>query len=427
MSSTTSSGSRWSRPAPPAPIPHRRSSSATSTATHLGSASLELDDRARIISYEEYYPYGSTSYQGVRTSTETPKRYRYTGQERDEESGFAYHGARYFAPWLGRWLSPDPAGFVDGPNLYAYVRGNPVVFQDPGGTNVVPDNRQAGSGPASQFTVDLLVKTLNRTATKAEEAEYNRRLQNRYSYSNGPSIGVVNPNSIPDREVAQNAQDYVAVLGMAQQSTLVAGSVYLASATGRSLSEQREIGEVVQNISTFGGNLLKVVQGLRGPSIRGLSGGQRESQSGAPLEPPILRREILSPSPRAPPVTGAPRNDNLPVSPENFRSPDRHVGELANAIEAAYPGHVVGVNIRIYSATGKLVTDADILLRNAVIQVKGGGGKKLTSQVRDTGQGTDLPVIGYGPSLSGSVVKGIEREGGLVTRDVGFLIRLVAP
>ena len=32
---------------------------------HLGSASLELDDQAQIISYEEYTPYGSTSYQAV--------------------------------------------------------------------------------------------------------------------------------------------------------------------------------------------------------------------------------------------------------------------------------------------------------------------------------------------------------------------------
>ena len=54
---------------------------------HLGSASLELDERAQIISYEEYTPYGSTTYQAVRSQTETPKRYRYTGKERDEETG----------------------------------------------------------------------------------------------------------------------------------------------------------------------------------------------------------------------------------------------------------------------------------------------------------------------------------------------------
>jgi RHS repeat-associated protein len=100
---------------------------------HLDSALLELDTDARIISYEEYYPYGSTSYQAARSRTETPKRYRYTGKERDAESGLYYHGSRYYAPWLGRWMSADPAGLVDGTNQYKYT-GNPVRFTDPGGT-----------------------------------------------------------------------------------------------------------------------------------------------------------------------------------------------------------------------------------------------------------------------------------------------------
>jgi RHS repeat-associated protein len=97
---------------------------------HLGSACLELDDSAQVISYEEYYPYGSTSYQAVRSQTETPKRYRYTGKERDEETGLAYHGARYYAAWLGRWTRADPIGVQDGPNLYAYVRSAPLKHVD---------------------------------------------------------------------------------------------------------------------------------------------------------------------------------------------------------------------------------------------------------------------------------------------------------
>jgi RHS repeat-associated protein len=101
---------------------------------HLGSASLELDDQAGLISYEEYTPYGSTSYQSVRSKTEAPRRYRYTGQERDEESGLYYHGARYYAPWLGRWTSCDPMGISDGTDLYAYVRNNPVATTDSTGT-----------------------------------------------------------------------------------------------------------------------------------------------------------------------------------------------------------------------------------------------------------------------------------------------------
>ena len=99
-------------------------------ANHLGSALLELDGAASIITYEEYFPYGATSYQAVTAQTETPKRYRYTGKERDTETGLYYHGARYYAPWLGRWTACDPAGFADGLDLYAYVRGNPTRMAD---------------------------------------------------------------------------------------------------------------------------------------------------------------------------------------------------------------------------------------------------------------------------------------------------------
>ena len=106
---------------------------------HLGSASLEMDDQAQIISYEEYTPYGSTSYQAGRSETEVRrKRYRYTGMERDEESGFNYHSARYYMAWLGRWGSADPAGLVDGVNLYGYSVGNPVNYNDFSGTQALP-------------------------------------------------------------------------------------------------------------------------------------------------------------------------------------------------------------------------------------------------------------------------------------------------
>ena len=97
---------------------------------HLGSASLELNDGAALISYEEYTPYGTTSFQ-AHTSIETSlKRYRYTGKERDEETGFNYHGARYLAVWLGRWVSCDPAGVKDGPNVYLYAANSPVRLSD---------------------------------------------------------------------------------------------------------------------------------------------------------------------------------------------------------------------------------------------------------------------------------------------------------
>jgi RHS repeat-associated protein len=76
---------------------------------HLDSACVELDEHGNLISYEEFYPYGSTAYQAGRSVVEVSlKRYRYTGKERDEESSFYYHEARYYMSWLARWINPDP-------------------------------------------------------------------------------------------------------------------------------------------------------------------------------------------------------------------------------------------------------------------------------------------------------------------------------
>ena len=106
---------------------------------HLGSASLELDEDGELISYEEHHLYGTTAYQAMNSAAEVSlKRYRYTGKERDEETGLNYHGVRYYACWLGRWTSADPAGMVDGTNLYNYVRGNPVGRTDPSGSQSSP-------------------------------------------------------------------------------------------------------------------------------------------------------------------------------------------------------------------------------------------------------------------------------------------------
>ncbi len=102
-------------------------------ANHLHSATLELGDDAAVISYEEYFPFGATSYQAVASQTDVAKRYRFTGCERDTENGLDCMGARYYAPWLGRWTACDPAGMVDGANLYAYVTGNPIRLSDPTG------------------------------------------------------------------------------------------------------------------------------------------------------------------------------------------------------------------------------------------------------------------------------------------------------
>ncbi|MDR4467886.1 MAG: FG-GAP-like repeat-containing protein [Nitrospira sp.] len=109
---------------------------------HLESTALELDEVGAVISYEDYYPFGGTSYLAGRGDIEVSlKRYRFADKERDEESGLYYFGARYYAPWLGRWTSCDPAALVDGTNVYRYVKNNPINATDPTGMWEMPSWR----------------------------------------------------------------------------------------------------------------------------------------------------------------------------------------------------------------------------------------------------------------------------------------------
>lgn len=114
---------------------------------HLNSHLLELDEQAQVLSQEHYYPYGATAWWATNgTQRANYKLRRYAGKERDA-TGLYYYGARYYAPWLQRWISPDPLGDVDGLNRYAMVLGNPLRFTDvEGGQTTFGEQFQPGRG-----------------------------------------------------------------------------------------------------------------------------------------------------------------------------------------------------------------------------------------------------------------------------------------
>lgn len=122
-----------------------------SVADHLGSVSLELAEDGQIISREHFYPFGETAYLEGEDAIEVGyKTVRYSGKERDA-TGLYYYGFRYYAPWLQRWINPDPAGAVDGLNAYRMVRNNPVtLFDNDGLMPVKAQQHDKGGGAETQ-------------------------------------------------------------------------------------------------------------------------------------------------------------------------------------------------------------------------------------------------------------------------------------
>lgn len=110
---------------------------------HLGSTRLlTVASGSTVTECDDYYPYGELI--GCANTSEPMK---FTGKERDVESGLDNFGFRYSSSSIGRWMNPDPTGlFFSDPsnpqsfNLYSYVRGNPVNSIDTDGllTIVIP-------------------------------------------------------------------------------------------------------------------------------------------------------------------------------------------------------------------------------------------------------------------------------------------------
>ena len=150
---------RWQQGRPAAVTNKQIRFSATD---HIESLQLELDDSGKIISREQYYPFGGTAIWVTRNQTESRyKTVRYSGKERDV-TGLVYYGYRYYAPWLMRWVNTDPAATVDGLNLFSMVRNNPSTLLDRDG--------QISSDSEAEDSGKRLLRTAKRLAENSEPA-----------------------------------------------------------------------------------------------------------------------------------------------------------------------------------------------------------------------------------------------------------------
>ena len=102
---------------------------------------LSMSDHGKTV-WQERQAVGGVMKVSMHTGTKHHQPLRYVGQYHDDESALVYHGARYFDPARGRFLSPDPVGIGDALSnvaapllldLYAYAGGQSDEYFDPDG------------------------------------------------------------------------------------------------------------------------------------------------------------------------------------------------------------------------------------------------------------------------------------------------------
>jgi len=101
----------------------------------FGNLALLLDPKTATVS--ESYRYSAFGEEALFDANQHPipksklaNPWRYRDRYKDDETGLIYFDLRFYDPSLMRWITPDPLGPIDGPNLYAFLRNNPIGHHD---------------------------------------------------------------------------------------------------------------------------------------------------------------------------------------------------------------------------------------------------------------------------------------------------------
>ena len=105
---------------------------------HLGSIRVTVDASGNRVASDDYDPWGMLMDGRSYNAGQADARYKFTGKEKDTETGLDYFGARYYDSRIGRWLSVDPlAEKFPNTNPYNYCLNNPIMIVDPNGLDTL--------------------------------------------------------------------------------------------------------------------------------------------------------------------------------------------------------------------------------------------------------------------------------------------------
>ena len=157
---------------------------------HLGSAAW-VTHGAQAVQFVHYMPFGEMWYN--QQGSAYNERYKFTGKERDAETGYDYFGARYYASGNLSWLSVDPLADKY-PNIspYAYCNWNPIKFVD-------PDGREK-----NVFLHPLMDETLRKGANN-----YKDNVPSIHIWAHGSSNSIQFYNEATDETIMVNSVEKV--------------------------------------------------------------------------------------------------------------------------------------------------------------------------------------------------------------------------
>jgi RHS repeat-associated protein len=233
---------------------------------HLGTPRIITDSVGNVVSRRDFLPFGEELTINVGARSNALKygtiadniRQKFTGYEKDDETGLDFAEARMYENRFGRFTAVDPllaSGKSANPqtfNRYSYVGNNPIIITDPLGLDWYSRNDPNKDGRTqyqwfdkaptdggwgavdfggfaqTHFRVDgadnngtdLGTIYLNRYGNSYQtQQEFNRKEQSMFSCAGLTNVCVVNPSELPNYLEARKRGTYNFAIGVANTIT----------------------------------------------------------------------------------------------------------------------------------------------------------------------------------------------------------------